>query len=305
MDNGNTNYKIVIPSNASNYESLAASELQLFIKKATNCELPIITDEALTNCEYYISIGNTALLSNESSIIIDSKKLKDAGLLIKTLDKAVYLVGATGIGTVNAVYAFLEYHIGFKAYAQDCVVYKNCVSLKLLDIDYEYTPGVQFLVSNEQENNFSEEKIVGNMRMHITTNIKGSGGYNLDGKLYTLFVHTNDYVISYTDENARWFNKEKNQLCYSNDEMIDEFSKRFYNNFVMGRSEPFIMLGVNDFPSSCNCESCKEAMTKYGGQGGIYVRFMNKVADYVEKEFEKSGINRKLTLIGLMYYATR
>lgn len=303
VNNGKTDYKIVIPQRATDYEKLASSELQLFIKKATNCDLTIVYDNQALDSDYYISIGNTAMLSNEASIVIDSEKLKDAGLLIKTIDKAVYLVGATGTGTVNAVYAFLEYHIGFKAYAQDCVVYKNFVSLKLLNIDYSYTPSVQFLVSNEQENNFSEDKIVNNMRMHITTNIKGSGGYNLNGKLYTLFVHTNDYVISYTEENKRWFNEQRNQLCYSNDEMIEEFSKRLYNNFVMGRSEPFIMLGANDFETSCNCDNCKAAIEKYGSQGGIYVRFMNKVADYIERRFEENGIERKLTLVGLMYYA--
>ena len=125
VDNGMTEYKIVIPQRTTDYEKLAASELQLFIKKATNCELPIVYDTQTIENGCFISIGQTAMLTNETSIVIDAAKLKDAGLIIKTIDKAVYLVGATGTGTVNAVYSFLEYHIGFKAYAQDCVVYKN------------------------------------------------------------------------------------------------------------------------------------------------------------------------------------
>ncbi len=301
-ENGNSNYKIVIPKNANNYEILGANELQLFIEKATASKLEIIKDNEINGNEYLISVGDTSLLKNESSVTVDKEKLKDAGLLIKTVDKVVYLVGATGIGTVNAVYEFLKFHVGFKAYAVDMVVYNHLPTLKLLNVNYEYTPSVQFIVSNEQENNFDENLIPNNMRMHITMNVTGSGGFNYDGKLYTLFPHSNDYVISYTEEHKDWFNSKGNQLCYSNEEMIEEFCKRFYNSFVVGKSEPFIMLGVNDFIGSCNCQKCQEGMVKYGGQGGIYVRFMNRVANYVEEQFATEGVERKLTLIGLMYY---
>lgn len=301
-DKGNSNYKIVLPNDASDYETFAASELQLFIEKSTSCKLDIIKDNQVSQNECLISVGNTAFLSNESSIVVDEAKLKDAGLLIKTVDSIVYLVGATGVGTVNAVYEFLRLHIGFKAYAVDCVVYNHCPTINLLNINYEYTPSVQFIVSNEQENNFKEELIPNNMRMHITMNVSGSGGFNLDGKLYTMFTHTNDYIISYTDAHKDWFNSKGNQLCYSNEEMIEEFCKRFYNSFVVGKSEQFCMLGVNDFPGSCNCSKCQENVDKYGGQGGIYVRFMNRVAEYVEEQLTLEGSDRKLTLVGLMYY---
>ena len=253
VQNGVSDYKIVIPNIASNYEVFAANELQLFLEKSTSCKLDIVNESQVDKSDFIISVGNTSLLAEETSIVVDETKLKDAGLLIKTIDKAVYLTGATGIGTVNAVYEFLKIHVGFKAYAVDCVVYDHYPTLKLLDVDYEYSPSVQFLVSNEQENNFNEEMITNNMRMHITMNVSGSGGFNLDGKLYTMFVHSNDYVISYTDEHKDWFNEKGNQLCYSNEDMIEEFCKRFYNSFVVGKSEPFVMLGVNDFPGSCNC----------------------------------------------------
>ena len=44
VDNGATDYKVVVPSGASSFVNTAASELVNFVKEATGATLPVTTD---------------------------------------------------------------------------------------------------------------------------------------------------------------------------------------------------------------------------------------------------------------------
>ena len=63
IDNGQTNYKIVIPKDCSNNIKFAANELITFFKEATDITLEVMTDENLefSSEAHYLSISGTSL----------------------------------------------------------------------------------------------------------------------------------------------------------------------------------------------------------------------------------------------------
>ena len=113
---GTSDYKIVIPTEASDTEKHAAEELQYFIKESTMCTLPIITDQGLNNdnSKYYLSVGNTTLLSSQTDVIVSKDNPRNAPV-IQTRDNTVYIAGAYDEGTLYAVYKFLHYQQAFYA----------------------------------------------------------------------------------------------------------------------------------------------------------------------------------------------
>ena len=104
IENGRTDYKIVISDTATTYEKTAGSEMQTFIQKSTGVKIPIISDNGLTydNNNYYMSIGPTTLfdaLAEDKGIDVNYDELGERGSIIHLEGNSLYLNGAAGYGT--------------------------------------------------------------------------------------------------------------------------------------------------------------------------------------------------------------
>jgi hypothetical protein len=108
VENGKSDYKIVVADDADSVEIHAAEELKLFIKESTNVSLDIKTETEIANAkENLISIGKTELRAKERDIEEDITSLEQGGVIIKTVKNNVFIAGRTTRGTLNAVYKFL------------------------------------------------------------------------------------------------------------------------------------------------------------------------------------------------------
>ncbi len=300
VENFQSEYKIVIPeatTKYAKYEQYAAEELQYFLEESTGCKLPIVTDSGLTAdpSSKYLSIGNTTLLAAQTDIKIDDS-MGDTTPSIDTVGNSVYMAGATGTGILNSVYKFLEYEIGWKAYAYDCVDYDFFSKLYLLDFDYHYTPNIEYF-------NTSEDELAGDARKYGVARLNmtspSSGGATLfDGTLFSgLWCHTNGVIMG---ESGYPWAYHNGQICMSDPEVLQIYCENFTMNFALNASGPFLMIGGNDNESVCNCADCTAIIGQYGS-GGLMAMFINKVCDYVETYFAEHNIDKKLCIVGLYY----
>ena len=185
VENGKSDYTIVIPEIKTVYEDYASKEVQRFISESTGCTLPIVYDTGLStstdNC--YISIGNTSLFSGVLSV----DEYGESGGMIDVENKTVFLNGAKGYGILNATYKFLNYEIGFKAYAIDEVVWETKSKVNLLAFDeYKYLPASDYLMF--QYRGYSNGSAVYDAaRLGLSS--AADGGYTIDGKMYAAFLH--------------------------------------------------------------------------------------------------------------------
>ena len=136
IENGKSDYKIVIDKDESDKVSFASQELQLFLEESTGVRLPIIDDE---DVEYskdskYISIGNTVLTSGVNVPVSD---LNYSGYAIKTVGKSVFIKGSSAHGSLQGVYAFLRKTLNYEFYAQDVYTIDKTSELKLPVFDYK------------------------------------------------------------------------------------------------------------------------------------------------------------------------
>lgn len=299
VNSGRSDYKIVKPSDATFVVSHAADELQLFLYKSTGCMIPIITDAGLThdNSQKLLSIGDTALLEAQTDIVVDAAEIGDGGTTIYRRENTVYIAGPSEYGTLYSVYRFLFYEINFVAYASDCVTFDYFNVLKVKDFDYKWRPAFTFVTASED---CMRLNAVDTFRMYHGQS-EVNGGNHLEGSIMSgQYCHTATYWVSKTDYPELYANGD--QLCMTSPKAL-EIATKSAINFARSPSGPFLQLGGLDHAGFCSCEECTRQSALYGGQGGILVRFLNAIAKNVEDYYIENGIERKLTILGLMYLA--
>ena len=132
-DNGLSDYVIVRGENAVITEVTASTELQSYIKQISGVEIPIVTDSTAP-VDKEIVVGKT---NREADGEFDREELGDDGLVIKTKDQKLFLVGGEKRGTLYAVYEFLESYLGCRFYSIDIekVPEQKTISLSAIEED--------------------------------------------------------------------------------------------------------------------------------------------------------------------------
>ena len=300
--NGQTKYKIVVPADADNYETFAAKELVSVLADAAYCEMQVIVDTNVTydNTQYYISVGNTSLLATAQQkevVELSHEELGESGSVVCLDGNNLFLAGCTGYGTLNAVYNFLSYEVGYEVFAVD-------------EIYYEYksvVPMLDFGVTKDFYN--SDYRIIQYAAVHSVASVydaarlgvlaSKNGGNTFDGPIYATWLHSLKTIIPAESSPEGWW--INGQVCLTNTDVINEVAERCKTYLETYPAAYYLMLGCNDKSSSCNCDRCLEKAKACGGQGGVMLAFCNAVSEKLEGYLQEH--NREIMIMGLMYLA--
>lgn len=299
---GRTDYKIVIGENANQMEAYAAQELMSFIYQATEVKLAIVRDKAIINdfSGKYLSVGKT-VLSEESEIVVDVATYTMDGYKIVTEENTVILKGASGYGTLYAVYEFLEHTIDYHAYAVDELYFEKKENISLLDFDLTGIPDFEGrVVSFNHVFERGTATDAARMRMYAGW----QGGYSIyDDRVWPIWSHTARVLIPKDEYPEYWQDSNGTQPCVTREEAVAvwiENLKKFIENNPGGVN---FSIGLEDSASHCGCESCQQEANEHGGYGGVMMRFLNKLSDAITPWVEENFPGRVVNLIGLAYYS--
>lgn len=294
--NSASDYKIVMPAAPDEDEEFAAEELVYFLNEATGITFPVISDAGLAYdpAAHYISVGDTAI-SEAAGVKAEHAQLLDNGYVIKTVGQSVFILGSTGRGTMNGVYEFLEHTVDYKFFAVDEFYVESVTDAKLLDFNISYKPSF-----NWREGTYGE--IIRNdtlLRRHR---------FNPTADIYVFGhdCHNSFDVISPTvyKDKTEWFNTDKTQLCYSNEEMIVQYIENI-KPIIRNSDASILLMGQEDTPDWCTCAECAAENLKYGTDAAVLIRFANTVAEAVTAWMEEELPDRApMTFIIFGYYTT-
>ncbi len=143
VQNGQSDYVIVIPENATGSEDYGAKELQLYINNVSGVMLKIVTDKDRTynSSDKVISVGKT-IYQKESPILsnVNYKDLETGGYFVKN-DGNVYLLdSAENEGVLYAAYEFLSTFFDVEFLAEDYTYIPSYGTVKAYTIDYLTIP---------------------------------------------------------------------------------------------------------------------------------------------------------------------
>ncbi len=299
--------QIVVSVAASPVELSAAHELQEHLRKVTGATFGVVT-EATPKSGPRLLVGNTAAAR---ALIpgLDPASFAYDGIVLKTVGDDLILTGHPQRGALYAVYTYLEDTVGVRWWTSDETFMPNRPTLPLPVLDIRYAPKLRFRESYYLDSfnarfkarlkgNFSSRTRYMLAPMEMIPESCGGNHRLIYFQGRNSAYHSFFELLPpdrYFKDHPEWYSEIKGQrrckdaqLCLANDEMRRELTK---NALALLRADPgadMIQISQNDGFGRCECAACLAVEKEEGGIGtgsGPMLRFVNQVAEDIEKEF--------------------
>lgn len=283
VENGRTNYRIVLPERSSPSEHRAAAELNNHIRMISGATIPIVPEKTGPS----ILIGSRAAPKG-----VDLSDLGDEGFVIKTIGQDLVIAGGRLRGTMYGVYSFLEDTLGCRWYSSKVTKTPQMKTIKIPAIDVRETPAFKFrdiYYRDAWNRDFAARNKLNGHHMNLDRTTGGK-------MYYKGFVHTFRELVpisKYGKSNPEYYSMVKDerlvkeyetQLCLTNPDVLRISTETVLRWIREDPEVKLISVSPNDLENYCKCDNCKAAAKEVGGQSGLLLKFVNAIADEVAKE---------------------
>ncbi len=281
-------YTIVLRETPAPAEVTAAEFLGRVITAACGVTLPVAESGA-----HGIYIGTREA----------SSQVKWDGFRMTTDNGNVYLDGNIPRGTLFAVYDFAEKYVGWRSFAHDCEVIPTEGEVEVpCGLDVIDNPTFEERRSDwycfEHHVDFMNRcRINTNPYHHYSPNVPQT----LGGAVKSAFeAHSLGDLLpadEYFAEHPEYYalvNGERipcytgagpGQLCLTNPEVLEIITEKILQQLREDPERTVVEVSQCDNHSYCRCETCTAIDAEEGSPSGTVIRFVNAVAEAVEKEF--------------------
>ena len=278
---GKSDYTIILFPTASESERTAAEELRQYIQKINGADIPIKTNY-LQNNKHCIYIGFHPFIAK----VIGASKPDndDDGFTYKTIDDNLYIYGGAARGTMYGVFTFMEKEFGVKWYTKSCTIIPKIKKYALRKITHSEHPKIKYRFVEFY--NFSSDSA---LYAHNKMNMVWDALPTKYGKLHNYWgVHTSEWLIpskKYYAAHPEYFSlrngkREPNsQLCLTNPDVLKLVIKNLKSKINPVINYWCYDVSQNDNQLFCECSECKKLEAQYGGHSGIWIWFVNQVAE--------------------------
>lgn len=310
IERGKSNYKILIPKNACDYEIKGAQLIQTYLFESTHVRIPIVESTGNEkNGEPYISLGDTALMRN-SGIAVPYSELDSDGFKIVTKGETVYISGArtngTRAGTYYGAQDFLKHTINWRAYTDVCVYYDKMVTVKLHNYNIVEVPDFKnriMKMTSVSESETWADYTRSSMNSVEELPFDGHSHFTILPPDVYYEKHPDWYTHKDGEAPATTVNADTHQLCWSNEEMAKEFAYQLAERFFEYPQTNFANLGFEDNNQFCHCSQCEKYISEVT-LSGLQVMFTNKVARQTQELIHQVQPNRNIYVQAFAYSYT-
>ncbi len=275
---GWSDYLIVRGADCSESERTAARQLQTYIKQISGANLDIITDDN-EKTEKEIVVGKT---NRESEGEFDREELGDEGFIIKTNGKKLFIVGGELRGTLYGVYTYLENYLGCRFYTATFEKIPELDPLPFLDIEEDKQIPI-FDTRNPGWSDINDHTISAKLK------VNGSHGRGTISSILggnpTWAGNTCHTLYKLAEMNGNEFN---NEPCLSDENVYNTVLKNVRSILAANPNASYISVSQNDSDAAdhaCKCEKCNAVFEQTGSHAGIYLTFVNRIADAIKEDY--------------------
>ena len=293
---GKANYVIVLPDNPTLVEKSAADELKLHLDQIAGVEFDIISESNAVNNKPMLLVGNTKQAQTLLPSVNQDNLAYDE-IVIETVGKDVVLMGHPVRGTLYAVDTFLEEAAGVRWWTSTESFIPSNRKLQIPQLHIRHSPKLIYREAFYKDA-FSDTKFAVRMKCNgdFSKIEPEYGGYHK----FQYFVHSFYPILPpqiYFEKHPEWYSlvdgKRVNQwaqLCLSNDAMREEFTKNILDTLRSHPDMDFVSISQNDCHGACQCDKCQAIVKEEGSESGPLIRFVNAVAEEIEKEFPEMWV---------------
>ncbi len=287
-------------------ESAAISDLRYFFGQATGIDLPVVSESevAWSAGAVYISVGQTSL-AEAAGVRATEEDVGTAGFRIVTEGRSIFALGATEVGTANAVFELMHQLIGFEPYGvYTTALDENVTDLALPDFDIRDVPDIPLFMNSYGVYNVSPEL---RRRQRVTNSMWISAGATYHNSFY--YLPKAEWELSHPG----WYATGAEQLCYTAhgdaeelDLMIDAVVEAMKEYLIGNPDGEYITFTQQDNVGWCSCEACQAVLQKYGANSASVIQFVNEVSARIREWFAGEGAEyeRPLEICFFAYHST-
>ena len=288
-DKAATRYRIVVAADAIPSERYAAEELQRYLERMSGAKLPIVTD-AEPAASREILLGDNAHLRSLKSKI-DFTSLGADGFVLRTDGNRLIIAGGMPRGTLYGVYALLEEKLGVRWFTSEVEVVPRRDRVQLPKLNETQVPRLEyrevFWTAMMRDPDFAARHRLNGDHYRLTEKHGGRAA------VYFPFVHSFDLLIprELYKEHPEYFPLIKGkrvdgyvQRCLSNPDVLRISIERVRQWIKEHPEATIISVSQNDTFNYCQCDQCKALDGAEGSPAASMIRFVNAVAEAIEKE---------------------
>ena len=290
-------YTIVRPAQASASEVYAAEELRDGLARATGVTLPITADDR-PRPDKAIVVGAAACARAAAFAPDLAARLGEDGFRLEVRGTRLFVYGSAARGALYGVYALLEDHAGCRWYASWHARCPPRAQVAVPD-DLAETQVPAFAMREPYWYDVLEHpafaaRLRVNSRSWRTMDARyGGNPFRFGGGLGS--CHTFNALVppdEFFDAHPEYFSfedgrrvKHPSQLCLTNPDVLRIVTERVLARIRKDPGAKFYGVSQNDWLHYCRCDACRAVDEEEGSHAGTMVRFVNAVAEAVEKEF--------------------
>ncbi len=285
VQDGKSDYAIVIDPNASPSERHGAQELQKFLETISGAQVPVTTEPR----PKMVLVGDSPAL-RDLRLDIPFQDLGKEGFALRTAGPHLVIAGGRLRGSMYGVFGFLE-KLGCRWFTAEVSRIPKMRTISVGPLNEIQKPAFEY-----REPFFTEatdrDWAVRNKANGQSQKIDASAG----GKVtYSPFVHSFQSLVSpkvYFKDHPEYFSLvdgkrrgERSQLCLTNPDVL-RIGIETVERWIANRPEATIIsVSQNDWAFYCECDNCRRVEQEEGGaHSGPMLRFVNAVAEAIEKK---------------------
>lgn len=287
---------IILPQNPSQVEKSAAAELEAALKRIGG---------APASWTYYV--GATEASRRE----FGSPNWREDEIAIRTAGNAVVLDGHPLRGPLYAVDSFLEDALGVRWWTSTETEWPKAVPTGLPALEIRYAPKIRYRETYYKDGFDPDFKV--RLKGNFTSRTrylfedvwrippeKGGDSTLLYYEGRSSSYHSFFEVLPparYFKDHPDWYslvggvrepNARRGQLCLTNPEMEREYVSELRKLLLANPNVDFVQVSQNDGNGACECARCRAVEDEEGGaHSAPLLRFVNRVAERLEKEFPR------------------
>ena len=287
---GKTRYSIVIADSVPMVVFHAAEELSRFLEEITGARFSVLT-EAEAPQEPVIALGKTAWAAGE-----DFAALGEEGYTLKTAGENVIIAANHTRGALYGAFGLLEKYCGCRFFTEDVRRIPKRSVLTLPQLGETFVPQLEY--RDPYFRGYTDPDLHARWGSNSKSAPLGERyGWNMR---YKGFVHTFFQLVppeKYYDEHPEYFSeidgvrvrpngtKTPSQLCLTNPEVAKIATATVRQWIAENPHTRIISVSQNDWLGNCQCAACRKSDEEEGSPAGTLVRFLNTIAEDIEKDY--------------------
>ncbi|MFC1574272.1 DUF4838 domain-containing protein, partial [Candidatus Latescibacterota bacterium] len=208
----------------------------------------------------------------------------------------ISISGGRPRGTLYGVYVFLK-RLGFRWYTPSVTKFPEGDTFKLQYMNEEGSPAFMMRYPGVHVQRLYDPTWAARNLINATIS---PGDKKRGGRVNVYGVHTFDRLIprSLYKDHPEYFpfigGKRITgyvQRCLTNPGVVEVAAKNIMDSMEKNKESRIFSLSQGDVDKYCECPDCMKIMEEEGAPSGLYVRFVNQVAEIVEEKYPDNYIS--------------